>query len=59
MGRKVRFTRSKNQVSRESLQKIFAELQQLKEQIRLAEIAARQSSAREEDSVAKRPHTLN
>lgn len=59
MGRKVRFTRSKNQVSRESLQKIFAELQQLKEQIRLAEIAAKQSSAREGELAAERPHTLN
>jgi hypothetical protein len=44
MERKVRFSRSAVQVRRESLQKRFSELQKLKEQVRLAEIAAEQSA---------------
>ena len=44
MERKVRFARSTVLIRRESLQKRFSELQKLKEQVRLAEIAAKQSS---------------
>jgi hypothetical protein len=51
MERKVRFSRSVVQVRRESLQKRFSELQKLKEQVRLAEIAAKQS-ARPEQRIA-------
>ena len=43
MERKVRFTRTVL-IRRESLQKRFSELQKLKEQVRLAEMAAKQSS---------------
>ena len=48
MAQKIRFARIKLLVRRESLQKRYAELQKLKEQIRLAEIAAKQSSVRRE-----------
>lgn len=44
MVRKILFARAKILVRRETLQKKIAELQKLKEQVRLAEIAARQSS---------------
>ncbi len=44
MERKILFARAKLLVRRETLQKKLAELQELKEQVRLAEIAARQSS---------------
>ena len=59
MGRKVRLARSKILVSRESLQRKFSELQQLKEQIRLAEIAAKQRPPREEDCGSERPHAVH
>ena len=44
MAQKIRFARIKLLVRRESLQKRYTELQKLKEEIRLAEIAAKQSS---------------
>jgi hypothetical protein len=44
MERKILFARAKLLVRRETLQKKIAELQKLKEQVRLAEIAAKQSS---------------
>lgn len=59
MGQNVRFTRSKILLRRESLQKRFSELQQLKEQVRLAEIAANNRPRGEEDCGAERPHTVN
>jgi hypothetical protein len=43
MERRNRFTRSAVLIRREDLQKRFSELQKLKEQVRLAEIAAEQS----------------
>lgn len=48
MAHKIRFARIKLLVRRESLQKQYAELQKLKEQIRLAEIAAKQSRPQRE-----------
>jgi len=48
MERKVRYTRSAVLIRRENLQKRFSELQKLKEQVRLAEIAAKQSRPLEE-----------
>jgi hypothetical protein len=45
MERKVRFTRSIVLARSENLQKKFLELQKLKEQVRLAEIAAKQITA--------------
>ena len=43
MEREVHFSRLMVLVRNESLQKRFSELQKLKEQVRLAEIAAKQS----------------
>lgn len=48
MAHKIRFARIKLLVRRESLQKKYDELQKLKEQIRLAEIAAKQSRSQRE-----------
>jgi len=48
MAHNIRFARIKLLVRRESLQKRYAELQKLKEQIRLAEIAAKQSRPQRE-----------
>jgi hypothetical protein len=48
MAHKIRFARIKLLMRRESLQKKYDELQQLKEQIRLAEIAAKQSRPQSE-----------
>ncbi len=45
MAHKIRFARIKLLVRRESLRKKYDELQKLKEQIRLAEIAAKQPRA--------------
>lgn len=47
MAHKIQFARIKLLVRRESLQKKYDELQKLKEQIRLAEIAAKSRAQRE------------
>jgi hypothetical protein len=59
MGQNVRFTRSKVLARRGRLQERFFEVQQLKEQIRLAEIAANNQPLAEEDWEAERPRTAN
>jgi hypothetical protein len=56
MARKIRLTKTKIQLCRADLQKRFLELQELREQIRLAELAARQASLRSEEREAERPH---
>jgi hypothetical protein len=56
MARKIRPTQAKILLNRENLQKRVVELQELREQIRLAEIAARQASLGKEEWGDERLH---